>query len=268
MVISRKTLIKDLLKADKDAVIRQLTQLNSNFNRLRNPVLRNLLGRMVDIEGACKVAQCDVSAFLDAMQQIGFTVEDSSGQPGVSTITTSSFLKTQVRELDVRPALARKEDPLKIILAHIDQLRDEECLKLIAPFEPVPLIHMLNAKGYLHEVEQEEGGVVTYFKKDPEGKRTGIVIHAAEPASDTAAFESIASRYAGQMRSLDVRNLDMPQPMIQILDSLQRLPDGEALFVHHRKLPVYLLPHLQERGFEYVTQETAEGKLDLIIYKP
>jgi len=268
MVITRKTLITELLKVEKDAVIRQLTQLNPNFSRLKNPVFRNTLARMVTIESACKMAGCEISAFLDAMRQIGFIVQDEAVQSDHAPTQVPSSQRAFDQELDVRPILAQKLDPIKIILQSIDTLKEGHTLKLIAPFEPIPLIHMLNSKGYTHEVEQEAGSVITYFWKDPNALRSQKMPANTQASPIETDFESLALKYKGRLRTIDVRNLEMPQPMIMILENLQEMQDNEALFVYHKKLPVYLLPHLQERGYEHSTQPTEDGKMNLIIYKP
>jgi hypothetical protein len=59
----------------------------------------------------------------------------------------------------------------------------------------------------------------------------------------------------------------MPQPMITILDALERINDGEALFVYHKRIPVYLLPELAERGFESRIKEVRDGEVNLLIFK-
>lgn len=268
MVITRKTPIAELLKVDKDAVIRQLVELNPNFARLKNPLLRNTLARMVNIESACNMAGCEIPAFLDAMEQIGFVVQDQAADTVQIRPQTTSKSRLFHRELDVRPILAQKEDPIKLILQTIRSLSDEHTLKLIAPFEPIPLIHMLSGKGYAHEVQQEGERVVTYFWKDPNAARSQTMPADTQTITGGTDFESIALQYKDRLRTIDVRNLEMPQPMIMILESLQEMQDDEALFVYHKKLPVYLLPHLQERGYEHSTQPTEDGKMNLIIYKP
>jgi len=268
MVITRKTLITELLKVEKDAVIRQLIQLNPNFSRLKNPVFRNTLARMVNIESACKMAGCEISAFLDAMREIGFVVLDQAEVTDQPLPQAPSISRAFDQVLDVRPMLAQKQDPIKIILQSIDTLEEGNTLKLIAPFEPIPLIHMLNGKGYAHEVEQEGGSVITYFRKDPNVARSQKMPVNTQTKPIETDFESLALKYAGRLRTIDVRNLEMPQPMIMILENLQEMQDNEALFVYHKKLPVYLLPHLQERGYEHSTQPTEDGKMNLIIYKP
>ncbi|WP_407430752.1 DUF2249 domain-containing protein [Arcticibacter sp.] len=268
MVITRKTLITELLQAKNDAVIEQLIELNPNFSRLKNPLLRHTLAKMVNIESACKMAGCEISAFLNAMEQLGFAVQDQAEKADQPLPQGPPLSRSFHLELDVRPILAQKQDPVKLVLQSLESLHEGQTLKLTAPFEPVPLIHMFHAKGYVCQVEQEGGSVHTYFRKD---------LHAAPPQKMSANtrerpvkadFESLSSQYAGHLRTIDVRDLEMPQPMILILENLQQMQDHEALFVYHKKLPVYLLPHLQERGYEHSTQSTEDGRMNLIIYKP
>ncbi len=69
------------------------------------------------------------------------------------------------------------------------------------------------------------------------------------------------------MKEIDVRDLEMPMPMVTVLEELEKLSDGEALYVHHKRLPQYLLPELENRGFKLVTKPVDENNMKLIIYK-
>jgi uncharacterized protein (DUF2249 family) len=51
------------------------------------------------------------------------------------------------------------------------------------------------------------------------------------------------------------------------LEALDKLPPGEALFIHHKRIPVFLLPELAERKFEYRIKEIGEGNVQMLIYK-
>jgi uncharacterized protein (DUF2249 family) len=53
--------------------------------------------------------------------------------------------------LDVRPILARGEEPFDTIMATVSQLEPGEPLELFTPFEPVPLFSVLGAQGFHHE---------------------------------------------------------------------------------------------------------------------
>ena len=69
------------------------------------------------------------------------------------------------------------------------------------------------------------------------------------------------------MQTVDVRNLEMPKPMLTILDALGHLPSETALFVYHKRIPVFLLPELKERKFDYRIKEISDGEVHLLIFK-
>jgi len=66
---------------------------------------------------------------------------------------------------------------------------------------------------------------------------------------------------------LDVRHLEMPMPMVTILESLEPLKEGEALFVNHQRLPRFLLPELENRRYIWASKVVDEGNTKLIIFK-
>lgn len=68
------------------------------------------------------------------------------------------------------------------------------------------------------------------------------------------------------MTVTDVRAMPMPQPMLHILEQLETLPDNKALFVYHKKVPMFLLPELKERGYRYSIKEDT-GAILMLIYK-
>ena len=59
----------------------------------------------------------------------------------------------------------------------------------------------------------------------------------------------------------------MPMPMLTILDELEHLPENMALFVYHKRIPVFLLPELQERKYDYRIKEISDGNVNLLIFK-
>ena len=64
---------------------------------------------------------------------------------------------------------------------------------------------------------------------------------------------------------LDVRGLEPPQPLVVILESLARLPDGLALRARTDRRPLHLYPLLTERGFCGETEEHHDGSFITII---
>lgn len=56
--------------------------------------------------------------------------------------------------LDVRPILARGDEPFVEIMEAAEKIKSGENLTLIAPFEPVPLYGVLGERGFTHETTQ------------------------------------------------------------------------------------------------------------------
>ena len=74
-------------------------------------------------------------------------------------------------------------------------------------------------------------------------------------------------KFKGHCRETDVRDLEMPLPMVTILAELENLNSGDALLVHHKKIPQYLLPELADRNFKVWIAEIEEGNVKLLIHK-
>ncbi len=58
---------------------------------------------------------------------------------------------------------------------------------------------------------------------------------------------------------LDNRGLEPPQPMLRTLEALEALPAGGVLVIHNDRVPVFLLPVLEERGATVVVDEQPDG---------
>lgn len=56
--------------------------------------------------------------------------------------------------------------------------------------------------------------------------------------------------------------------MMTILEALDVLADDQALYVYHKRIPVFLLPELQERKFDYRIKKIGDGEVYLLIFKP
>lgn len=271
--INSNTRISELIKANP-LVIDTLVELNPNFSKLRNPILRNLLARRVSISDACSIAGCKVSDFLDKMVSLGFKTESqaefSFSTNGGQNITANFTGGLKVVELDVRPVLAAGDDPLKLILQTSKDLKVDECLRIINTFEPIPLINLLSKQGFSTWSERPEKGLVyTWFVFDKGFReKQGIPKEYPGIVNTGLEFDRMLESYAPErIHTIDVRNLEMPQPMIRVLENLSKLKEDEALFVYHKKVPVYLLPELEERGFKYLIKNCPDGKINMLICK-
>lgn len=73
---------------------------------------------------------------------------------------------TTDRTLDVRPLLARGEEPFALLRGEVDRLAPGRSLTVIAPFLPAPLIELLRAEGFAVSVARRgDGAWACEFRK-------------------------------------------------------------------------------------------------------
>lgn len=269
MQINANTKIAVLIKTHPDA-LETIIALSPRFTKLRNPVLRKVMAGRTSIAMAAGLGGCTVEDFFRQLAPLGFTI-DRLTTAAVEPETVNEipdFLKNlepnRLVELDVRPVIESGKDPLTIIVEKVNGLKAKQVLKLINSFDPTPLKNLLGKKGFESFTEIVNAELVnTYFYKTAEQTLT---IEKTDPAANVG-WEEILQRFYGKLVTVDVRQLEMPLPMHTILEALETLPAEKALFVYHKRIPVFLLPELQERNLSYRVKEISETEVHLLIYK-
>lgn len=66
---------------------------------------------------------------------------------------------------------------------------------------------------------------------------------------------------------LDNRGLEPPQPMVRVLEVVDTMGAGDVLIVHNDRRPVFLFPHLDERGFDYECEDQPDGSVIVRIQR-
>lgn len=270
MLINEKTKISQLLKHHKDA-LETIVPLSPDFKKLRNPLLRRLMAARTTIKMAAKMGGCTPEDFYRVLQPLGFEHDVNAGGADEKIVQKPmpDYLKSkkpeQIVTMDVRQTIKDGEDPLRSIQKKVKELKPGEVLKIINSFEPVPLIELLGKQHYkTHTVFVADEEVETYFyKEDGSG---GAEIQTGD-ASNSADWEETLKRFEGNMQTVDVRALEMPGPMMTILETLESMPDGKALYVYHKRVPIFLLSELKDREYEYRIKDVQEGEVYLIIFK-
>ncbi len=161
-------------------------------------------------------------------------------------------------DLDVRPALRAGEEPFGLIMAAVASLQEREGLRLIAPFKPVPLLHVLGSKGFSHEMTELDGGDWE-VRFTPDG-----AVDAAEVGDTGAPAENA---WPEPSRSLDNRDLDPPEPMVRILAAIEEMQDGEVLLALLCREPVFLFPELAKRGHKWQGALAPDGATYRILIR-
>jgi uncharacterized protein (DUF2249 family) len=153
--------------------------------------------------------------------------------------------------LDVREDIRRGQEPLARIMATVKTLADDETLVLRVPFEPIPLYNVLGKRGFAHRAEchASDDWSITFYR-------------AAAPRSELAPVSATSEC---RRTVLDVRGLEPPQPLLRVLQEIDRLGPAAELEVCHDRRPILLYPQLEERGFVHETDEPEPGLVRIVI---
>lgn len=266
--INANTKIGAIIKQHPDA-LEAIVSISPKFEKLRNPVLRKLIAGRASIAMASKIGGCSVKDFFTKLEPLGFEVDKSSPIEEKTEIKiVPDFIKNNkpelTIELDVRPVIEGGKDPLKLILEKVKDVQVGQILKIINSFEPTPLMLLLGKQGFESYSETINDNLVfTYFYKKSEMAFPESTIKS-EPSTD---WDEVMKRFEGKLQTIDVRELEMPQPMMTILEALENMPDDKALFVFHKRIPVFLLPELAEKKIDYRIREISDGEVNMIIFK-
>ncbi|MEO6188151.1 MAG: DUF2249 domain-containing protein [Ginsengibacter sp.] len=270
MTINANTKIASLLKHNPDA-LEAIVSISNKFEKLRNPILRRVIAGRTSITMASKLGGCSVDDFFNKLQPLGFDIDKATvARTDYANVERQvpEFLKNvsfeTVVELDVRPAIETGKDPLNLIMKNVKELQKGNVLKIINSFEPTPLMHLLGKQGFDSYSEVVNDDLVnTYFYK----KEEKIPDIQTADAAWSEGWDEIMKRFSENLETVDVSELPMPQPMHTILEALETLPAEKALFVYHKRIPVFLLPELQDRKFSFRIKEISDGEVHLLIYK-
>lgn len=267
MTINANTKIAAILKQHPGA-LEAIISISPKFNKLRNPLLRKLMASRTSINMASKVGGCTANDFFEKLEPLGFIADQTaivSEEEKVEAppLFMQIIAKKNFVELDVRPIIENGKDPFTIITKKLKELNKGKTLKLINSFEPVPLIQILSKQGFQYYVETiNEDLVNTYFHKTSDSNTTDF-----STAKTSEDWNSVLKRFENMLTTVDVRHLEMPLPMLTILDAMEKLPIDQALFVYHKRIPVFLLPELEERKFDHRIKEISDGEVHLLIFK-
>ena len=266
MTINANTKIAPILKQNANA-LEAIISISPKFEKLRNPLLRKVMAGRTTLAAASKFGGCSVDDFYQKLQPLGFEIDRQAKAVEEEKKPVPQFVAALTSEqlvaLDVRPVIASGSDPLNIIMEKVKAIGPGQVLKIINTFEPTPLIVMLEKKGfesYVDEISQNH--IETYFHKPLKSKPE--VFTKPVTGNDWGEIER---KFTEKTQRVDVRHLEMPKPMLTILEALDHLPKDKALHVYHKRIPVFLLPELVQRGFEYRVKEITDGEVHLLIFK-
>ncbi len=274
-IINANTKISELIKENPKS-IEAIASLAKPLEKLKNPILRKIMASRVTIAEAAKMGGTSVEAFQRVLSPLGFSFNDESeNKPVETTENQPVWLATAAPEnieiYDVRSIIDNGADPLKEILHRFKTVKPGKILCIVNGFVPTPLIHLLKQEkaedAFVKTVNDKE--FHTYFLKKSDEDSQPIEKTSEKLNNDTSEiFAEVCSRFETyKTREIDVRELEMPEPMHKILSELEQLPMDHALYVHHKRIPVYLLEELADKDFEVHLHTVTEGEVKMLIFK-
>lgn len=153
--------------------------------------------------------------------------------------------------LDVRPVLARGEEPFGSIMEAKARLKPGRVLRIIAPFEPVPLYAVFESEGYKvssKQVKQAEWWI--------EFHPSGLV------RDDSYSTGSIV-----MTKELDLRHLELSDFVQEAFEALRDLGRDEMLLLHTHFSPVSLFEQIEGDGFDYDCEEKTDNCWDIYLWR-
>jgi len=133
-------------------VLDALADTHPAFDKLRNPLVRRAQSKLVTVEQAANIAGVDPKALLARLNRAaGFEVEPVPivpvTKPGIPAPTWVGQAAIAER-LDIRPLIARGEEPSSMIAGAANRIPVGQVLSLRTPFDPVPLRAALAKQGF------------------------------------------------------------------------------------------------------------------------
>jgi uncharacterized protein (DUF2249 family) len=267
--------------AAKPSLLEVFVSVSPAFSRLRNPALRRVMARLVTVEQAARVAGVEPALLLarlneemGAAQSVNWgvpteqggnmqTVAGAASKQLEEAIRTVALTPERVVELDVREELRAGREPFSLIMGAVRQVPAGGALMLRAIFEPVPLYDVLKRRGFAHWTEQRapDDWVIWFLAEEQVGEAGSPRPAAAAPMAPGAdPVEELPDTVV-----LDVRGLEPPEPMARTLAALESLPAGATLVQLNARVPQFLIPLLEERGFQYEVREQGPDLVRLFI---
>lgn len=276
MNFNAHTKISDIIRHDK-ASIDAIATIAPPLKRLKNPVLRKVMASRVTVAEAAKMGGCSVQDFIKVLQPLGYQFVDSKASlTGTSTKNMekpswlSAASEADITRFDVRPVIETGTDPLKNIMQKFKEVSEGKILCIVNSFIPTPLIHLLEKEkteaSYVEAIDEKE--FHTYFLKKKNKTHAARLVENKVMMDDEQSFNAVRQQFSDpQIKEIDVRGLEMPGPMQTILAELKTLPGGNALYIHHKRVPVYLLEELADKQFQVHIHHIEDGNVKMLIFK-
>lgn len=159
--------------------------------------------------------------------------------------------------LDVREDFRSGHEPCEKIHNALKQVGASQTLRLLVPFEPVPLFEFARNQGLTHEARQTQGG--DWEVLFAHGEATAVMKPPRPGAREHSCAGGCHETSPAEIVDVDARGLEPPQPMVKVLEALPALTEHAEMHARTDRRPIHLYPMLEARGFAGESEEQPDG---------
>lgn len=170
MLITSDTKVAELLK-EFPQLEPFLLQFSPAFATLKNPVLRCTVAKVTSLQQAAKVGGVNIVEMVDVLRAeagqppLGESFCPDNRDVPIPFSEWDAAAKRVTRTFDARVVIEAGEHPKDAVLAEAAKLQSGDCLEIITPFPPAPLVELLQKRGFTINMAPPENSVVRTFVK-------------------------------------------------------------------------------------------------------
>lgn len=164
--ITPHTKIMDILNEFPD-VEDYLISLVPAFVKLKNPILRNTIGKLATVEQAARVGEVELPFLINSLNQKLRLVPESNFSDINNQLDDWEFDEQNVTvKLNADEIINKGDKPVAVVLGALSKLKEKEILRLDCSFYPAPLIDKAIDAGFKTlDITNEDSSHSIYIRK-------------------------------------------------------------------------------------------------------
>ena len=166
--ITPQTIVADLLKTYPE-LEDKLIEIAPVFKKLKNPVLRKTIAKVTSLKQAATIGSVALPTLINELRKVvGQELLVKSEEQSSAIVEKPGWVIEENIKLtyDAREDLENGVHPVSKVVKDIETLSGDELYLLITPFIPLPLIDIVNKKGFIaHSEKTEENKFSTFIKR-------------------------------------------------------------------------------------------------------
>lgn len=166
--ITPQTIVADLLN-EYPILEDKLIEIAPVFKKLKNPALRKTIAKVTSLKQAAVIGNVKLPELINQLRkEVGQETLISDKDEAIITSDKPEWIIEENIKLiyDAREDLENGVHPVSKVVRDIETLSQDEIYLLITPFLPLPLIDIINKKGFTsHSDKTEKDKFLTYIKK-------------------------------------------------------------------------------------------------------